>query len=451
MPIAAIEQSPMAAETYHRNFHASVASWDEDAWKSLLASNGGNSFLAQACAGTIVGSVLNVINDKGTINYLRERSPDIVFGGPPCQGFSMAGRRDHGDERNRLPWAFLSFVKALNPRAVVIENVLGINRAFKGRANENSTLRQLQRALAETGSKYVVEAVEVNARHFGVPQNRPRMMLLAVRQDVLPGLRVDEGSTLWRSSDAWDALRREQDPRLGRVLVPDVGSRVRADKALTHYTVEKALLDLNDRGYKWAAASSRYQSERARFAAQMREGSSNATPSNHELRKHSDTTTARFDLYHYLNELKVPASVMTIARRAANDRDAREQIAAALNGRAALPTPASYMGAGDRDLIDSIVRLTTAKHSQRVAIASEPSPTVMTLPDDLVHPQLSRVMTVRELARIQSFPDAFEFMSKVTTGGSSRRREVPQYSQVGNAVPPLMAQAVAERITELLS
>ena len=75
----------------------------------------------------------------------------------------------------------------------------------------------------------------------------------------------------------------------------------------------------------------------------------------------------------------------------------------------------------------------------------------MTLPDDYIHPKEPRIMTVRELARIQSFPDWFEFRSKETTGSHRRREEVPQYSQVGNAVPPLMAEAIGELLKKALS
>jgi DNA (cytosine-5)-methyltransferase 1 len=85
-----------------------------------------------------------------------------------------------------------------------------------------------------------------------------------------------------------------------------------------------------------------------------------------------------------------------------------------------------------------------------VVNANEPSPTVVTLPDDYVHPDEPRIMTVRELARLQSFPDWFEFRSKETTGSHRRKVEVPQYSQVGNAVPPLMAEAIGELLVATL-
>jgi DNA (cytosine-5)-methyltransferase 1 len=104
----------------------------------------------------------------------------------------------------------------------------------------------------------------------------------------------------------------------------------------------------------------------------------------------------------------------------------------------------------DRVLFDVVMRLRTKKHTQKVVPADRPAPTVVTLPDDYIHPFQARVMTVRELARIQSFPDWFEFRARVTTGGSRRRLDVPQYSQVGNAVPPLLAQAIGKVVMRLL-
>lgn len=78
------------------------------------------------------------------------------------------------------------------------------------------------------------------------------------------------------------------------------------------------------------------------------------------------------------------------------------------------------------------------------------SPTIVTLPDDFIHPYFDRVLTVREMARIQSFDDSFEFLGKRTTGGDKRSQETPQFTQVGNAVPPLLARAVALKVREAI-
>lgn len=74
------------------------------------------------------------------------------------------------------------------------------------------------------------------------------------------------------------------------------------------------------------------------------------------------------------------------------------------------------------------------------------SPTVCTMPDDFIHYAAYRPMTVREMARLQSFDDSFVFQGKRQTGGNNRQKEIPQYTLVGNAVPPLMARAIANTI-----
>ena len=78
------------------------------------------------------------------------------------------------------------------------------------------------------------------------------------------------------------------------------------------------------------------------------------------------------------------------------------------------------------------------------------SPTITSIPDELVHYCEPRILTVREHARIQSFPDWYEFKGKYTSGGKRRKNEVPRYTQVGNAVPPLFAEQIGRASKEVL-
>ncbi len=80
----------------------------------------------------------------------------------------------------------------------------------------------------------------------------------------------------------------------------------------------------------------------------------------------------------------------------------------------------------------------------------KPCRTITTLPEDLIHYKKNRIPTVRELARLQSFPDSFVFLGPRTTGGKQRKNSCPQYTQVGNAVPPLLAKAVFENLANVL-
>ena len=97
--------------------------------------------------------------------------------------------------------------------------------------------------------------------------------------------------------------------------------------------------------------------------------------------------------------------------------------------------------------------LETKKHSQRALLANKfPKMTVVSIPDDYVHYDINmpRTFSVRECARLQTFPDHFHFYGKRTSGGKRRKVDCPQYTQVGNAVPPRLAQAVAEHLNSIL-
>lgn len=104
---------------------------------------------------------------------------------------------------------------------------------------------------------------------------------------------------------------------------------------------------------------------------------------------------------------------------------------------------------GDYDLAKKELKeigLDSEKRNYNVLKADGQSPTVMTIPDDYIHFSSPRALTVREMARLQSFDDSFVFQGKRTTGGKDRKHTVPQYTLVGNAVPPLMAKAIATEI-----
>ena len=90
--------------------------------------------------------------------------------------------------------------------------------------------------------------------------------------------------------------------------------------------------------------------------------------------------------------------------------------------------------------------MATKKRNYTVLKPNEQAPTITTMPDDFVHYDANRSLTVREMARLQSFDDSFVFQGKRATGGDKRKDETPQSTQVGNAVPPLMARAIAMEI-----
>ncbi|MCL4232524.1 MAG: DNA cytosine methyltransferase [Dehalococcoidia bacterium] len=443
--VLAVEKSPMAAQTYYHNFVRRLPDGAE-----------GDREWAEFCrlpvdvqieTGVLVNEVGVLLEQVGYLSALRAQDIDLIAGGPPCQGFSMAGRRDPNDIRNLLPWQFLDVVAAVQPKAVIIENVVGIGQDFVKGGGAEAPFAQLRLALAATEPGYVVQPMRVNAMHFGVPEHRPRMLLVGLRRDLASRHGLRPGLALWRSDDLDTPLlapeRRREAPR----------------------TVDDALWDLVDADggmlvYAEQCGQGRYTEPRGAFARDMRcnpawlppalpEAIAPATPLNRTQRKHAADIALRFQLYQYLQEQGIRSNILNIPMLVELDEAERHSVLRQQLRTARFPAiaPNGRALATDLDeLVFLLMRAGTKKHSQRALKASAPSPTVMSLPDDFVHHSYPRTLTVREVARLQSFPDLFEFRSKETTGSDRRRFEVPQYTQVGNAVPPLLAAAIGRRL-----
>jgi DNA (cytosine-5)-methyltransferase 1 len=310
---------------------------------------------------------------------------DVVCGGPPCQGFSLAGQRNPLDKRNKLVQSYIKILSQVKPKYFVMENVLGILSAefieFKGKTQTYSNKKVtdvLISEFAEIGYPNV-EIKLLDASDFGVPQKRQRVIFLGTRQDI--------------KNKLTHPLPKNTPKVSAKEAIEDL-SNIEAGSSLNSYS---------------AKPTSSFQTQSRSGRTKNVQGLTLNTKvlHNHQTSKHSSLVSERF--------AKVTAgeNIKNMLLRI-NDEDAK--------------------------------RLATKKQNCRRIVASEPSPTVLTLPDDLIHYEKNRILTVREMARLQSFDDSFEFLGKRTTGGDRRKLETPQYTLVGNAVPPLLAKAVAEEI-----
>jgi len=315
---------------------------------------------------------------------------DLLVGGPPCQGFSSAGRRKHDDPRNKLFASYLKIVETLKPKAVLIENVRGFTMDFNVDHGVKNYSHKLREKLSE---RYDVFEELLDLSQFGVPQLRTRYFLLGLR----PGL--CEGSP-------FDLLKKR---------LPSFLRSLRLKAPVTSWT---AISDLElSRGGKQPSTETpgfdeiKYTSPLTHFQKLM--GAGKTVPGDLRLARHSDDIKERFqeiiDLSHAEGRLNTSISDEMRAR------------------------------------------FGLKKRALRVLDPDRPSPTITSLPDDLLHYREPRALTVRENARLQSFPDWFSFKGKYTTGGHLRRKEVPRFTQVANAVPPLVARAFGEMLIELFS
>lgn len=445
--ILAVEKSPMAAETYFHNFIAPIH--DQRHWEEFLD----RSPIEQAKHGLVVDSLEKVMRSREIMDDLKSADVDLVAGGPPCQGFSLAGRRDPGDARNQLPWQFLDFVGIIRPRAVIIENVSGMRSDFRARG-ARSPFQDLRLALQKSGGGYVVQPMLLNAAHFGVPQVRPRLFLVGIRNDLAKRASISATNDTWNSElDGSEVTLLYSRPHLAPKrthFMDDVGP--------SYLTVRDAIADLeysaDGAGMPPSSFAREMRCDQRFIVHRHTNTAAKQTLSNHVVRLHTDVTRERFRLYQYFRDAGVNPTVLSIPRNAdLSGYQRRKLMHAALQEveYPALCDDGNLIAHSRATLMRLISRLATKKRSQRALSWETPSPTVLSLPDDMIHPSQPRIPTVRELARFQSFPDAFEFRSKETTGAHRRRFEVPQYTQVGNAVPPMLAECIGQCLARIMA
>lgn len=274
-------------------------------------------------------------------------SVDVIIGGPPCQGFSIAGKRIIDDERNQLYKGFVRMVEHFKPKAFVMENVPNI-LSIGGGAVKDSIIEDFEKL----GYRVVVRVLL--ASDYGVPQNRRRAVFVGLKNGeeyVFPEKSEGEAVT---SAEALDDLPEGSLP--------------------------------NGAQYPNAACGD--------YQLLMRKGSNGVY--NHDVTIHNERTK----------------EIISLVPDGGNYKD--------------LPVELQ----GTRRVHIAWTRLNSLK----------PSVTIDTGHRHHFHYMWNRVPTVRESARLQSFPDNFIFLCSKTS----------QYKQVGNAVPPLMSKAIAEQLKKFL-
>lgn len=418
----------------------------------------------------IVGSIIDLnqwLNERPEAaeklkNGFGRGSIDLISGGPPCQSFSMAGLRKIDCEKNFLPWEFAKFVEAVEPKLVLLENVTGILRPFMDEQGEKHyAWFELAKAFSLIG--YVPLCLHVNAKFVGVPQNRPRFILLGIRMDCFenlnPTFNKAERQLFKEPLEFYKRVNDKEEVVFGSLPCRDVDNgddfalfeasflSSLVEKSEPFVSVEDAIDDLRKNGDHVA----KYKNELFdRFGKIL----NNREMKNHEYRKIGNLVRCRFRLYQNLQ--LVPFQTRINVRHILNGKtnelsDADWNVLA--DKEYVIDMDKFEVFKTKNEFIKFLEKLSTKKRSQRALVANQPAPAALSIPDDACHYHTDelRTLTVREMARIQSFPDNFEFRSKVTTGDLARRFEVPQYTQVGNAVPPLLARALGLAASKLLT
>jgi len=347
---------------------------------------------------------------------LRDDHVDLIAGGPPCQGFSFAGRRNPNDPRNQLFKRYLDFVKLVRPTAVLLENVPGMavahgvaksgNRRLRGDIS-GSIFETITRELDHLG--YDVKGEIIDASRFGVPQKRVRLIVVGLlRERVQP---AEDGKRAALVFERLESKRAEFLSSLG------LDCPVSARDAIGDLTLRRP------DGSLWPRKDCEDPDSGKGFEELAYDGRRPKSP------------------YQRLMRSEVPIDRMDSMRLARHSHVVQRRFWDIIN------VCRQGVQMSDRDRESFNLR----KRRIHPMSAIEPAPTITTLPDDILHYCDPRILTVRECARLQSFPDWFVFKGKYTTGGDRRTRECPRYTQVGNAVPPLLALAIAYALGDVLA
>lgn len=338
----------------------------------------------------------DVLNEhKKNLSALKGKI-DLIAGGPPCQGFSTAGKRKEADSRNLMINSYIKFIKLVQPKAIFFENVKGFTQRFnahklKGDNYSEILIKKLSQS-TPTCPGYRIKFQLVNFKDFGVPQNRTRFILIGIRKDI------KEQSSI---ESFFDDLHNNREKFLEK---KGLSTQTNLKSALSDLNIKKLIPSLDTPGFH----SSIYGKATTNYQKYLRRNIESINPDSHRFAKHRDETIEKFSY---------------ILRNSLPGKNISEEIKAKFGLKKRNVTPLSEKGQ---------------------------APTLTTLPDDYIHYKEPRILTVREYARIQSFDDCFEFKGKYTTGGKLRTSEVPRYTQIGNAIPPLFAEAVANELSALL-
>ena len=313
-----------------------------DAWQDAITTFNYNHINSKGiCAD------LSTLEPSEIEKELNGKSVDLIIGGPPCQGFSVAGKRIVDDVRNKLYKNFVRFVEYYKPKAFMMENVPNILSIGEGIVRDS-----IVKDFSDLGYKVVYKVL--TASNYGTPQNRRRAVFVGFK-------------------DGKEFIFPQQT----------------VEQLVTSY---EALSDLPENSLE--DGSDYPIPTNCDYQKLMRCNSSKIY--NHQITEHSDKT--------------------------------KEIIALVPDG-------------GNYKNLPPELQQTRKVHIAWTRLNSQkPSFTIDTGHRHHFHYKWNRIPTVRESARIQSFPDDFIFLGTKTS----------QYKQVGNAVPPLMAEAIAKKLKETL-
>jgi len=494
---------------------------------------------------------------------------DLVCGGPPCQGFSGIGLRKNIQHRkrakrsnpsNKLYKNMAAFIEAVSPRAFIFENVKRLETARWGHSDHfkaggiwediRKTFKQIRAVPPDSidAYRYIIQWDILQAKDFRVPQNRPRLIMVGIRQDIYEriGSAKQQKQQLLRVDDVPEGApfllppnsriqvilenQRQGKPKdrsygglEDEQFFPEIAFREdyseyelrrmktgTLDKILNFWgdtehswrapDPVRVIGDLVDEGYRSGSTTiypsskeglseiqryfrerngkkgqpiteqdySSHKTETIKIFEKIQRDGAIMQAKTEEIKKVDEKAKAYF-FDHVVGDFEGVLSeeeINEISEGISADQEENWPYIATL--QAIANAAKEKINETNEEHIKNLIKKVQTviyyrkKFAQRLLPEEwpeEPNVTITSAPDDLIHFSQPRILTVREWARMQTFPDWYQFRGHRTSGGDRRsgrpwegkyERDLPKYTQIGNAVPVKMAEAIGDHIAILL-
>lgn len=426
LPLIAVEWTNTTVETYSVSHNAEVFELSKYTTENDNAEEYLNSFMKESTRSLLIYGDINLVSSQMIKDFLNARygidsvneTVDVVSGGAPCESFSIAGTRTAGDVRDDLFSNIIRIARTVNTKATIFENVKGMfSKARNGVKGaifqyicdtfEDESVTPSYKLISRNPKEVLLRACD-----YGVPQARERLFLVAIRRDLEKLIFTYPEKTHGPGCKhpfvtAGDAI----------LDLPAVEMGVES----TDYTPK---LEYRSKNQEWFVSIMR---------GQERVGEMNSVVPKHLIEK---------GLYS--------ESGLSAHKGPGHTKKKQELLALIKERESMYSTFNALTKSGEIEKYRHLFPKTIYGSRNRRLLDDEPSFTVTShCLDEILHPYINRAITPREAARLQSFPDWYHFAGPYVAFHGAKEQD--KYEQIGDAIPPLLAYALAKEFVKALA
>lgn len=425
LPLIAVEWTDTTVQTYSLSHNAEVFELSKYAHDDLIDEEYLKQFMRESTRSLVIHGDINLVSSEMIRDFLKARygidsineTVDVVSGGAPCESFSIAGTRTANDERDDLFSNILRISRTVRSKMILFENVKGLfSKAKDGvkgaifeficNSFEDEEASVTYRLASRNPSEILLKACD-----YGVPQLRERLFLIGIRSDL-------EGRQ-------FTYPQKEYGPGTPRPYVT-------AQEAIA----DLPIVEMGEETTEYRLPTQYISDNQKKFVAIMR-GS------------YKDDTMCSKVPEHLVRKKLYSRNSISVHRGPGHIKRKQELLALIKPKESMRSTFEKMTADGTIDEYRHLFPNTIYGSRNRRLLPDEPSFTVTShCLDEILHPTLNRAVTPREAARLQSFPDWYQFAGPYVQFHGSKEQD--KYEQIGDAIPPLLACALAKEIIKTL-